>query len=96
MGGATSDGVDRNDGEGIVLMGEQSGAAHYVGGAQVAATALGVAPRALCRRTFRPAALAAPLGRLCPACAAARCALTPPPRRHRPCRAFLRAHRRPS
>lgn len=70
----------------VVLMGEQSGGTtHYVESGQVLAAALGSAPRSLCRRVFRPAALAAPLGTLCPACAAA--LPDPAPRR---CRSFLR------
>lgn len=74
--------------EHVVLMGEQSGSAtHYVDSAQVEATALGRTPRALCRRTFLPAALAAPLASLCPACAAAQPA---PARRRRRCRPTLR------
>lgn len=89
--GVSTDGVG-TDGvgtDGVVLMGEQSGATHYVPSAEVWAAATGRPPRALCRRTFRPAALVAPLARLCPACADAHREARPGPRRRRPCRSLL-------
>ena len=50
--------MDERGTGGVVLVGEQSGrTTHYVDCAEVAAAALGRSPRALCRRTFAPAAL---------------------------------------